>query len=161
MIVFRAVKHDRSALESIRINRIREVAIAELFGNDTGFHNGIVEKVALQDEETSRFPQRLVNRIDHPFIKNFCFSAVFTHRFAIHGDDFLVNKLLFHQFVHNSGNPACAVVFFTEVFAGGLQVDQQGNVVPEGLPVIDAEFDADMAGNRIDVNGGIGRTTDR
>jgi hypothetical protein len=53
------------------------------------------------------------------------------------------------------------VVILAQVFAGRLHVDQQRHLVAMRLPVVDVELDADMAGNGVDVDGGVGRAADR
>ena len=70
-------------------------------------------------------------------------------------------RLCLHQFAHHRGHAAGAMEFLAEIEAGRLHVDQQRNVVAEFLPVVDRELDADMAGERVDVDRRVGRAADR
>ena len=72
-----------------------------------------------------------------------------------------MDALVRHQFAHHRGHAAGAVIFLAEVEAGRLHVHQQRNVVAVFLPVVDRELDADMAGQRVDVDRRIGRAADR
>lgn len=50
-----------------------------------------------------------------------------------------------HQLVDDSRNAAGMVIILAEIFTGRLQVDEQRHVFTVGLPVIDRQFNADMA----------------
>ena len=65
------------------------------------------------------------------------------------------------QFVHHRRQPAGAIIFFAEIFARRLHVDEERHVVADRLPVLDRELDADMARDRDEVNGRVGRAADR
>ena len=92
MIVLGPVKDDGAAFKRIGIIGVGEIAIAEFLRNHTGFHDRIVEQIAFEDEEACGLPQRFVHGIDHSFVENFGFSAVFAHCFAVNGQNFLVNE---------------------------------------------------------------------
>ena len=40
------------------------------------------------------------------------------------------------QFIEHRRQSAGAVIFLAEIFAGGLHVDEQGNLMPDRLPVL-------------------------
>ncbi|MNS12123.1 hypothetical protein D3C72_436810 [compost metagenome] len=63
------------------------------------------------------------------------------------------------QFVHHGRHAAGAVETFTEVFAGGHAVDQQGHVFADALPVFQAEVDAGVPRDSDEVRRAIGRGT--
>jgi len=72
-----------------------------------------------------------------------------------------MDALVRHQFAHHRGHAAGAVIFLAEIEAGRLHVHQQRHIVAEFLPVVDRELDADMAGQRVDVDRRVGRAADR
>src|ERR1700676_5475823 len=61
----------------------------------------------------------------------------------------------------NSPTTAGAMIFLAEVEPGRLHVDEQRNVMAVFLPIVDREFHADMAGQRLDVDRRVGRSADR
>ena len=88
-------------------------------------------------------------------------GAVLAHRLAVHGQRLLMDELALHQFVDDRRNAAGAVIFFAEVFAGGLHVDEQRHLVPDRLPILDRERHADVARDGVDVDRRVGRAADR
>ena len=64
------------------------------------------------------------------------------------------------QLVHHRRQSAGAVIFLAEIVAGRLHVDQQRHVVADRFPILDRERDADVAGDRVDVDRRIGRAAD-
>ena len=71
--------------------------------------------------------------------------------------DFLVR----HQFANHRRHAAGAVKFLAEIETGRLQIHQHRDFVAVFLPVVDREFDADMARQRVDVDRRVGRAADR
>ena len=72
-----------------------------------------------------------------------------------------MDALVLHQFAHHGRHAAGAVIFLAEIEAGGLHVHQQRNVVAVLLPVVDRKLDADVTGQRVDVDRRVGRAADR
>ncbi len=66
-----------------------------------------------------------------------------------------------HQLAQHRRQAAGAVILLAEILAGRLHVDQQRHVVADRLPVRDRQRDADMAGDGVDVDRGVGRAADR
>ena len=76
-------------------------------------------------------------------------------------------RLMLHQFAHvhraewHAAGAVTRPPFLAEIETGRLHVDQQRNGVAVFLPVVDIEFDADMAGQRVDMDRRVGRAADR
>ena len=87
--------------------------------------------------------------------------AVLAHGVTVDGPGVLVDALVRHQFAHHGGQAAGSVVFLAEIEAGRLHVHQQRNVMAVRLPVVDREFDADVARQCVDMDRCVGRTADR
>src|SRR5690242_16374789 len=85
VVILRPVKHNSTALEAFRVMRIREVPIAEFFGNHARLHDGGIEQVAPQYEEARLVGQRPLERSDHGLVENLCSSTILTDRASVDG----------------------------------------------------------------------------
>ena len=65
------------------------------------------------------------------------------------------------QLMQHGGQAAGAIIFLAEIFAGRLHVEEKRDVKADPLPILDREFNSDMARNRIDMDWRIGRAADR
>ena len=74
-------------------------------------------------------------------------AAVLADGLAVDGQRVLVDQPLRHQLADHRRHAAGMVVVLAEILAGRLQVDQQRDLVAVGLPVLDRQLDADMAGD--------------
>ena len=91
VVVLRPVEDDGAALEGVGVLRVRQVALAELLGDDAGLHDGAVEQVALEDEEAGLVLQRLVVRADHVRVDRGAVGAVLADGLAVDGQRVLVD----------------------------------------------------------------------
>lgn len=105
--------------------------------------------------------QRLVITADDFLVLDDRATAVLADRLAVDRHGVLMDEALGHQLVDDGRDTARMIVVFAEIFAGRLQVDEQRHFLAIGLPVVDGEFDADMAGERVQMDRRIGRATDR
>ena len=103
---------------------------------------------------------RLLDREDDVRIVRLRLGAVLADRLAVDGQRVLVDELALHQLVDHRRHAAGAMELLAEILAGRLHVDEQGHVVAHLLPLADVELDADVAGDGVDVDRGVGRAAD-
>ena len=160
MIILRPVKHDCQPFKGVGIVRVGQITVAEFGADDAGFHDGCVEQVARQHQEACILDQRLVIRADDLLILYFHAPAIVAHGLAVDGHRAFMDQPLRDQLRHHSGNAPGAIIILAQIFACRLEIDQQGNLVPDALPILERQVDADMAGNRRQMNGRVGRSAD-
>ena len=66
-----------------------------------------------------------------------------------------------HELAEDGGHAARVVIGFAEILARRLDVGKQRDLVPNGLPILDREFDAHVAGDGGDVRRAVGGSADR
>ena len=161
VVVLRTIEHHGLALEHVRVHRVVEIALAELLGDHRGLHDGAVEQVARKDEEAGFRLQRVVEGADDLVVENFGGTAVLADGLAVDGRGVLADQPLLHQFADHGRHAAGMVEVLAQILAGRLHVDQQRHLVAVGLEILQLQLDADMLGDGLDVDRGIGRATDR
>ncbi len=83
--------------------------------------------------------------------------AVLADGLAIGGDAVLVDLAGLDQLGDDGGNAAGAVIVLAQIFTGGLEVDDQRQVIAVLLPVGDGQFDAEMGRDGVQVVRRVGR----
>ena len=71
-----------------------------------------------------------------------------------------MNALCRQQLVHYRWQAAGAEILLAEIFSRRLHVDDKRHVVAVFLPILDAELDAGVARNRVDMDRRVGRAAD-
>ena len=162
VVVLGSVEHDDRPFEGVGIVGVGQVARAELLADHAGLHDRGVEQVAAEHQEAGVRRQRSIERPDDPSRprsprRGSCrrcvrpFTVSVPSRISPCG----------HQLGDHRRHAAGAVVVLAEIFAGRLQVDQQRHAVPARLPVLERQLDADVAGDRGEVDRRVGRAADR
>src|SRR5436305_1975396 len=67
-------------------------------------------------------------------------AAILPDGLAVGGQRIVEDDVVSHQLIDDGWNSAGAVIILAEIFAGGLHVDEQRDVEPIFLPVVDAEL---------------------
>jgi len=129
------VKNDGAAFEGFRIGGVRQIAFAEFFRDDAGFHDCGIEKIPAQHEEAGLHGQRTLERADDLFVQDGGAGAVLADGPAVCGQRLVEQQALFQQLSDDRRHAAGAVEVLAQIFAGGLQIDQQRHVVSIGLPI--------------------------
>ncbi len=132
----------------------------ELLGNDRGLHDGEVEEIALEHEETCALLERRVIGADHLAVACCAPLEVLRHGLARHGGTSAIEFSRIEQFAHDRRHAACAVEALAEKAAGRLHIGQQGDVVAVALPVVGLQRDTGMFGHGHQVWLRIGRAAD-
>src|SRR5262249_8508696 len=161
VVVLRTIEHHCAALESIRIARVGQIAVAELLRDHAGLHDRAVEQVALEHDEAGLLGQRILPRADHVTVRVRRRAAIVPDGATVDGHRVLVDAAVPHQLAHHSRHAASTVVLLPEIDARRLQVDEEWHVETDLLPVLDRKLDADVAGERIEMNRRVGRAADR
>ena len=78
--------------------------------------------------------------------------AVFADGLAVHGQRVFVDLACLDQLGDDGGNTAGAVIVLAQILAGRLQVDQQRYVEADLLPIVMSSFDADVAGDGVQMD---------
>src|SRR5690606_13886142 len=161
VVIFRVLEHDRADFEYSFLPRLLEVAGAKLARDHADLHDREVEQVAGQRQEAGVGHDRILVRANHVAVARLDPGQVVRNGRPGDGNPRSVEPARPQQFGHHRGNAAGTMEAFSEVIAGWLQVDQQGDVVAGPAPVIGGELDAGVAGHRADVRLGVGRSTER
>ncbi|MNZ72957.1 hypothetical protein D3C78_913520 [compost metagenome] len=159
VVIFRTIEHYGAAFEGLRIVRVGEVTVAEFFRNHARLHDGGGEQVAAQNAEACTLLEWLVVRTDDLFVFDDGATAIVADGLAVDGHRVFLDEPLGHQLVDDCRNAAGMVIVLTEIFTCWLQVDKQRHVFAIGLPVIDGQFDADMACKAVQMDRRVGGAT--
>ena len=160
MIVFRTIENHTFALENALAARLTQIALAEFRRDHARLHDGEIEQVALEDEETGPLLQRLVIRQDHIAVGGFPAFQIFRHGLACHGRTVSVELAGLQKLPHDGGRAAGAVIFLTQPFAGRLDIGDERNVVTVDLPVLLAKLHTRMFCHGRQMRLGVGGTAD-
>src|SRR5262245_29394906 len=161
VIVLGPVEDDRATFEGVRIVRVGEIAFAELLGDHAGLHDRAVEQVALEHDEAGLLGERISPSPDHIPIGMRRRVAIVPNGAAVDGHRVHVDAAVPHQLANHNRHATGTMVLLAEVAAGWLQIDQQRHIKPNRLPVLDRKRDADVASERIEMDGSVGRAADR
>ncbi len=160
VIVLGTLEHHRAAFERVGILGIGEIALAELVRDHAQLHDRGIEQIAGEHLEAGILPQRLGIGADHVRISDRGAFDILAHGLAVDRACVPMNAPREQELVHHRRQAAGAIVFLAEIVARGLHVHQQRHVVADGLPILDVERHADMARDRVDVDGRVGRAAD-
>ncbi len=124
-------------------------------------HRAARRQVAAQDADAAIRDQRVVQRADHLVVVLGRVAHVVPQAPAVHGERFRVGQqAVLAQAAQHGGQAARVVELFHQEAARGLQVHQGGRAAPDAGPVLQVELHADAAGDRLQVDDGIGRAAD-
>ena len=115
MVVFRTIKNDCPALESIGVIWIGEILISEFLRNDRGFHDRSIEEISSENFESSSRLQSRFKAANHIGVDDLSIPAVFAHGFAVCSDGILMDLSVADQFRNDSRDSPCVVVILAKV----------------------------------------------
>ncbi len=160
VVVLRPLEHDGAALEGARVLRVRQVAVGEFLRDHAGLHHGVVEQVALEDDEAGILAHRRLDRRDHVRVADLAAAVVVADGLAVGRHRVLADVALRHQLGDHGRYAAGAMELLAEILAGRLHVHQQRDLVADRLPFLDVERHADVTRDGVDVDRGVGRAAD-
>ncbi len=161
VVVLGPVENDRRALPGIGIAGSLQILAAEILADDRCLEQARIKQVAVQHHKAGLLLERLLIGLDHPLIQYSSVGQIFAHGLAGYGQSIAIQLAGLEQFSHDRRHAAGAIKAFAQVFAGRLAVDQQRNLVAKGLPILDGQFQPDVAGNGRDMDRRVGRATQR
>src|SRR6185437_12818026 len=111
--------------------------LSELLRDHARLHDGGVEDVASEHEEAAIGLQRPLERADDGRVHDLPPAAILAERAAVDGERPFPDETMLHQLVDDRGHATGAVIVLAQVLARGLQVDEEGYLVAELLPVLE------------------------
>lgn len=156
VIILRPVEHDGATLEGHGIVGVGKIAVPELVGDDREFHDGGIEQIAFQNPEACILLERVGEGTDHLLVSDGGIAAVLANAFAVDRQDILVDEPDRHELIDNRRHTAGMVIVLAQIFACRLEVHQERHALAIGLPVVDGQFNAQVAGDSRQVDGGVG-----
>ena len=136
-------------LEDHRTTRVFE----EFFRCGGGlYHSAVGGEVAAQDGKAALRHQWRVQRPDDFLVEALRTCHIAGNGLAIHGEGITMQQARSQKALHHHRQTACVVEVFHQVLARWHQVDDGGNVAPQGVPIVQREWDAHAArnGNQMD-----------
>ena len=161
MIILRPVEHEGGAFERHRVLRVFEIALAELVRDHARLHDRAVEEIAREVDEARFGLHRRVECLDDRTVFRELALVVLAEGLAVDRHRILVDEALGDQLGSHRRYAAGAMVFLGEVFACRLKVHQQRDLVADLVPVVVVELDAEVLGDRVEMDRCVGRPADR
>ncbi len=124
-------------------------------------HHRAVEQVAAEHGELGARLERLAQRPDHVAIKCREAANIVGDATAVGAECVAREPLRLEQHPHHRAHAAGAVVILAQIFARGLEIDEQRHARTVALPVLKRQLDADMARDRVQMDRCVGRAADR
>src|SRR5262249_1895627 len=130
--------------------------------NHARLHDGGFEQISFQVEEPGVLQDRLREGADHLAVSGEFAFAVLADRLAVDRERLRMRQLAGgDQFGDARRDAAGPVKILAEKAASRLHVSEEWNLVPDALPVVVVELDAEMARDGVEMDRRVGRAADR